>query len=239
MLAGELIAHLCEISRKLASSTPAGGKAFEPPYTTLSVQRSFAVIRIGEVTPPAVTMKKVSCRKPAWSYCKIHELRWSTCTTAMLGKWPVRMRSGVIGYDRGRAVRSGRRHGPPVVTEELLASGRLAAPFAQRIKCPTRCSLVYPKELAGRPGVKAVIQWLREEAEKLIQTRLKATRAQAGCASLASHPICLWTHPRQPALVPASARHRHVAASSLWTEVTGMNRPEGAEAHLRHAAQSD
>lgn len=39
MLAGELIAHLGEISRKLASNAPAGGKAFEPPYTTVSVNK--------------------------------------------------------------------------------------------------------------------------------------------------------------------------------------------------------
>lgn len=39
MIAGELIAHLGEISRKLASGASAGGSAFEPPYTTISVNR--------------------------------------------------------------------------------------------------------------------------------------------------------------------------------------------------------
>ncbi|HEV2271654.1 MAG TPA: LysR substrate-binding domain-containing protein [Steroidobacteraceae bacterium] len=51
------------------------------------------------------------------------------------------------------------------LVEELLASGRLVAPFPQRIKSPTRYCLVYPKELAGRPGVRAVAEWLRQEAE--------------------------------------------------------------------------
>ncbi len=52
------------------------------------------------------------------------------------------------------------------LVEELLQSGRLVAPFTQRIKCPTHYCLVYPTELASRPGVKAVIDWLREEASK-------------------------------------------------------------------------
>lgn len=39
MLAAELIAHLGEISRNLASSAPADGAGFEPPYTTLSINR--------------------------------------------------------------------------------------------------------------------------------------------------------------------------------------------------------
>ncbi|MBW4051224.1 MAG: acetylornithine deacetylase [Proteobacteria bacterium] len=39
MLAGELIAHLREISDKLASQGPAGARAFDPPYTTVSVNR--------------------------------------------------------------------------------------------------------------------------------------------------------------------------------------------------------
>lgn len=39
MLAGELIAHLGEMSQKLASAPVAEAKAFEPPYTTISVNR--------------------------------------------------------------------------------------------------------------------------------------------------------------------------------------------------------
>lgn len=39
MLAGELVAYLGELSRELAAKAPAGGKAFEPPYTTISVNK--------------------------------------------------------------------------------------------------------------------------------------------------------------------------------------------------------
>jgi hypothetical protein len=40
----------------------------------------------------------------------------------------------------------------------------LVMPFKQRIKSPTQYCLVYPKELATRPGVQAVIRWLHEQA---------------------------------------------------------------------------
>lgn len=50
------------------------------------------------------------------------------------------------------------------LVEDLLQSKRLIAPFKQRVKCPTRYCLVYPSELASRPGIRAVIDWLREEA---------------------------------------------------------------------------
>jgi LysR family transcriptional regulator, glycine cleavage system transcriptional activator len=50
--------------------------------------------------------------------------------------------------------------------EDLLASGRLVTPFSERIKSPTRYCLVYPPELADRPGVRNVIDWLREEAQR-------------------------------------------------------------------------
>lgn len=50
------------------------------------------------------------------------------------------------------------------LVEDLLQSKRLVAPFEQRVKCPTHHCLVYPAELANRPGIKAVIEWLREEA---------------------------------------------------------------------------
>ena len=52
------------------------------------------------------------------------------------------------------------------LVKELLESERLVAPFRQRVKCPTSYCLVYPSELASRPGVKAVAEWLRAEAEK-------------------------------------------------------------------------
>lgn len=50
------------------------------------------------------------------------------------------------------------------LVDELLQSKRLVAPFKQRAECPTRYYLVYPNELATRPGVRAVIEWLRGEA---------------------------------------------------------------------------
>jgi LysR family glycine cleavage system transcriptional activator len=49
--------------------------------------------------------------------------------------------------------------------EELLASGTLVTPFPIRVKSPTRHCLVYPKELAERPSVRAVVEWLRQEAQ--------------------------------------------------------------------------
>ncbi len=52
------------------------------------------------------------------------------------------------------------------LVRELLESKRLVAPFEQRVKCPTSYCLVYPSELASRPGIRAVIEWLREQAEE-------------------------------------------------------------------------
>jgi LysR family glycine cleavage system transcriptional activator len=52
------------------------------------------------------------------------------------------------------------------LVEELLAAGKLIAPFPERIKSPSRYCLVYPTELADRAGVREVIEWLREEAHK-------------------------------------------------------------------------
>lgn len=52
------------------------------------------------------------------------------------------------------------------LVEELLAANRLVTPFSQRIKSPTNYRLVYPSELAGRPGVTEVANWLREEVRK-------------------------------------------------------------------------
>ena len=50
------------------------------------------------------------------------------------------------------------------LVEELLSQGRLTAPFPRIVKSPLRYCLVYPSELADRPGVHAVIEWLREES---------------------------------------------------------------------------
>jgi len=57
------------------------------------------------------------------------------------------------------------------LVEELLETNRLVTPFSQRIKSPTNYRLVYPSELAGRPGVTEVANWLREEAAKRIDVR--------------------------------------------------------------------
>lgn len=52
------------------------------------------------------------------------------------------------------------------LVEDLLASNRLVTPFTQRVKSPTNYRLVYPSELAGRPGVTEVANWLRGEARE-------------------------------------------------------------------------
>lgn len=49
------------------------------------------------------------------------------------------------------------------LVEELLATNRLVMPFSEQIKSPTSYRLVYPSELAGRPGVTEVANWLRDE----------------------------------------------------------------------------
>jgi LysR family glycine cleavage system transcriptional activator len=58
-----------------------------------------------------------------------------------------------------------------LLVQELLATGRLVTPFVQSIKSPTNYRLVYPTELAGRPGVTEVANWLREEARKASKVR--------------------------------------------------------------------
>lgn len=47
---------------------------------------------------------------------------------------------------------------------ELLDAGQLVAPFRQSIQSPVQYHIVFPRELAGRPGMSAVIGWLREQA---------------------------------------------------------------------------
>lgn len=58
---------------------------------------------------------------------------------------------------------------------ELLASGRLVAPFAGCVKSPCCYSLAYPREIADRPSIRAVLEWLRDEAKtsRVGQERLR------------------------------------------------------------------
>jgi LysR family glycine cleavage system transcriptional activator len=48
---------------------------------------------------------------------------------------------------------------------ELLETGQLVAPFKQQIRSPMKYCLVYPVEVAQRPGMQAVIRWLHEQAD--------------------------------------------------------------------------
>jgi len=48
--------------------------------------------------------------------------------------------------------------------KELLQARQLVAPFKHRVKSPAPYRLVYPKELAQRAAMQAVIQWLKDEA---------------------------------------------------------------------------
>lgn len=50
------------------------------------------------------------------------------------------------------------------LVQPLLTGRKLVDPFPQRIKSPAIYRLVYPAELARRPGISEVAQWLREEA---------------------------------------------------------------------------
>lgn len=54
--------------------------------------------------------------------------------------------------------------GRNALVKDLLAKGQLVAPFKQRVKSPLKYCLMYPKELADRPGMQAVIQWLQQQA---------------------------------------------------------------------------
>jgi LysR family D-serine deaminase transcriptional activator len=47
----------------------------------------------------------------------------------------------------------------------LLDAGQLVTPFKQQLKGPTKYCLLYPKELANRPGMQAVIEWLHQQAD--------------------------------------------------------------------------
>lgn len=50
---------------------------------------------------------------------------------------------------------------------DLLTSGQLVAPFHRSVKSPCRYSLAYPREIADRPCMRTVVQWLRDEAAKM------------------------------------------------------------------------
>lgn len=53
---------------------------------------------------------------------------------------------------------------------DLLAARRLVAPFRECVKSPCRYSLAYPQEIADRPCMKLVMEWLREEAAKTAES---------------------------------------------------------------------
>lgn len=57
--------------------------------------------------------------------------------------------------------------GRALLIQDLLAMGRLVAPFrGHMVKSPCAYSLVYPPEIADRAGIRAVIDWLKEEASR-------------------------------------------------------------------------
>ena len=55
------------------------------------------------------------------------------------------------------------------LVKDLLASGRLVAPLRGSVKSPCRYALAYPREIADRPCMRMVMEWLREEAGKTTQ----------------------------------------------------------------------
>jgi LysR family transcriptional regulator, glycine cleavage system transcriptional activator len=48
--------------------------------------------------------------------------------------------------------------------QDLLESGRLVMPFKDRVRSRAKYCMVYPRELADVPGIRAVVRWLREQA---------------------------------------------------------------------------
>ena len=54
----------------------------------------------------------------------------------------------------------------------LFAEGRLVAPFDGYVKSPCRYSLAYPQEIADRPCMRIVMEWLREEAAKTSESAM-------------------------------------------------------------------
>lgn len=69
------------------------------------------------------------------------------------------------------------------LVQGLLSARELIAPFPQRIRHPAAYRLIYPSELAGRPGVLEVANWLREEAGSADQAPTEPTRANDIAAS--------------------------------------------------------
>lgn len=61
--------------------------------------------------------------------------------------------------------------------KDLLAAGRLVTPFPDCVKSPCHYSLAYPREIAQRPCMRTVMQWLREEAAKM--SRISAVYARS------------------------------------------------------------
>lgn len=53
------------------------------------------------------------------------------------------------------------------LVKDLLAEGRLVAPLSGYVKSPCHYSMAYPREIAERPCMRKVMQWLREEAAKM------------------------------------------------------------------------
>lgn len=49
----------------------------------------------------------------------------------------------------------------------LLNNGLLVAPLRGSVKSPCRYSIAYPREIADRPCIRMVMDWLREEAAKM------------------------------------------------------------------------
>jgi LysR family glycine cleavage system transcriptional activator len=73
------------------------------------------------------------------------------------------------------------------LVQPLLASRKLVDPFPQRIKSPAIYRLIYPTELAGRPGISEVANWLREEAGSSSQVSTSpGTRSDDGVAGRGS-----------------------------------------------------
>lgn len=61
------------------------------------------------------------------------------------------------------------------LVRDLLATGRLVAPFRGRVKSPCRYLLAYPREIAGRPCMRRLMEWLREEAAKMSENMVAHT----------------------------------------------------------------
>lgn len=69
--------------------------------------------------------------------------------------------------------------GRALLIQDLLATGRLVSPFqGHTVKSPCCYSLVYPPEIVDRAGIRAVIEWLREEASTPPKTMAASTGEQ-------------------------------------------------------------